>query len=165
MLKILCKIYTNNLKQPNWKRMWKRRNFPLVMKNVSLFVFDCVTAGMPLLQGLASCFSVMFVWIALPNLVNAVYLKSVLCHSKFQLSTTYHIKRSFFPQSRMLQFSFSPTHQGNHYDLLHWFSVLQKKVYCSLNHRETTKHQDSARQMWEGNPASCYGGHLPSGDK
>lgn len=36
------------------------------MKNVSVFVFDCVPAGMPLLQGLASCLSVMFVWVALP---------------------------------------------------------------------------------------------------
>ena len=49
------------VKQLNRRRMW---NFPalkwcdvsaLVPKDVSVFVSDCVTAGMPLLQGLASC--------------------------------------------------------------------------------------------------------------
>ena len=38
----------------------------LVLKNVSVLMFDCDTAGMPLLQGLASCSFVMFVWVALP---------------------------------------------------------------------------------------------------
>lgn len=36
-----------------------------VMKNVSLLVVDCVTAGMPLLQGLASRLSVVFEWLTM----------------------------------------------------------------------------------------------------
>lgn len=63
------------LKQPNRKMMWRRGNMELlkwwdvsalVMKNFSVFMFDCVTAGMPLLQRLASCPSYIQVWVALP---------------------------------------------------------------------------------------------------
>lgn len=66
-----------------------------VMGCVSLSPEECVLAGVPHLQGLASYPSVMFVRLRslfLSNHVN-VRLKIVFCHRRFSL----HVRRSFFP--------------------------------------------------------------------
>lgn len=50
-----------------------------VGKNASVFMFDGVTAGIPLLQGLASCLPVILVWVA-PSLPAKSCKKRSICY-------------------------------------------------------------------------------------